>query len=79
VFGAVGGGVVLAEGAEGDVAAMRFGAAVLGVIFHPEADPAGVKAAFADRVATGGDALPPEALERMYTSMVPGFLREARG
>jgi GMP synthase (glutamine-hydrolysing) len=31
-------GEVLALGPEGDVAAMRFGAVVCGVIFHPEAD-----------------------------------------
>lgn len=38
-WGAFGGqGEVLATGPEGDVAAMRFGPGVCGVIFHPEAD-----------------------------------------
>ncbi len=69
-----GGGEIVAEGEEGDRVVARLGRNVLGVMFHPEADEAGVRAATVDTVLPGD----PSGLDRVYASVVSGFLRAVR-
>lgn len=67
VFG--GAGTTLAEGEEGDRVVVRYGARVVGVMFHPEADEAGARAAI--ELGIPGD---PEGLDRVHRGVVPGFV-----
>jgi GMP synthase-like glutamine amidotransferase len=76
VYAPEGLGVVLAEGRDGDVVAARFGAHVLGVMFHPEADEAGARATFVEG-GIGGE--PAGSLDRVFAAVVPGFVRLVRG
>ncbi len=68
VFG--GGGATLAEGEEGDRVVVRYGERVVGVMFHPEADEATVRAA--PELDIPGD---PAGLDRVHLGVVAGFLR----
>jgi GMP synthase-like glutamine amidotransferase len=70
-WGVYGGpGATLAEGEEGDRVAVRFGERVVGVMFHPEADEAGARAAL--ELGIPGD---PAGLDRVHRRVVPGFVR----
>lgn len=70
-WGVYGGpGETLAEGEEGDRVVVRFGERVVGVMFHPEADEAGARAAV--ELGIPGD---PEGLDRVHRGVVPGFVR----